>query len=202
MTNQFQKAAKALPCCCCYQTSSSRGPDFHRSFKWHLNQYIYRQPCRPAATDGLAQADDHMRLIKSTIKASFPNITGAVTATQAELNTMDGITATTAELNTMDGITATTAELNILDGATITAANLNALTGVTSFANASALSNQTSPSLGGNLNTNGHAIQFGSWTIELDGTNLLFKYGGDTKIRMTSAGALDVEQDVTAFSGI
>ena len=156
----------------------------------------------PAATDGLAQADDHMRLIKSTIKASFPSITGAVTATQAELNTMDGITATTAELNTMDGITATTAELNILDGATITAANLNALTGVTSFANASALSTQTSPSLGGNLNTNGHAIQFGSWTIELDGTNLLFKYGGDTKIRMTSAGALDVEQDVTAFSGI
>ena len=156
----------------------------------------------PAATDGLAQADDHMRLIKSTIKASFPSITGAVTATQAELNTMDGITATTAELNTMDGITATTAELNILDGATITAANLNALTGVTSFANASALSTQTSPSLGGTLNTNGHAIQFGSWTIELDGTNLLFKYGGDTKIRMTSAGALDVEQDVTAFSGI
>ena len=156
----------------------------------------------PAATDGLAQADDHMRLIKSTIKASFPSVTGAVTATQAELNTMDGITATTAELNIMDGVTSTAAELNILDGATITAANLNALTGVTSFANASALSTQTSPSLGGTLNTNGNAIQFGSWTIELDGTNLLFKYGGDTKIRMTSAGALDVEQDVTAFSGI
>ena len=26
----------------------------------------------PVATDGLAQADDHMRLIKSTILASFP----------------------------------------------------------------------------------------------------------------------------------
>tara|TARA_B100001057_G_C22690961_1_gene887745 strand:- start:368 stop:886 length:519 start_codon:yes stop_codon:yes gene_type:complete len=156
----------------------------------------------PAATDGLAQADDHMRLIKSTILATFPSITGAITATQAELNTMDGITATTVELNTMDGITATTAELNILDGCTITAANLNALSGVTNLANTTALSQQTSPSLGGNLNTNGNSIVFGSWTIELDGTNLLFKYGGDTKIRMTSAGALDVEQDVTAFSGI
>ena len=156
----------------------------------------------PAATDGLAQADDHMRLIKSTILATFPSITGAITATQAELNTMDGITATTAELNTMDGITSTTAELNILDGCTVTAANLNALSGITNFANSSALSTQTSPSLGGTLDTNGNAIQFGSWTIELDGTNLVFKYGGDTKIRMTSAGALDVEQDVTAFAGI
>ena len=40
----------------------------------------------PVATDGLAQADDHMRLIKATIKATFPNITGAVTVTQADLN--------------------------------------------------------------------------------------------------------------------
>lgn len=156
----------------------------------------------PAAVDSLAQADDHMRLIKSTIKATFPSITGAITATEAELNTMDGITATTAELNTMDGITATTAELNIMSGVTVTAANLNALAGVTNLSTSTQLSSQTSPSLGGNLNTNGHAIQFGSWTIELDGTNLLFKYGGDTKIRMTSAGALDVEQDVTAYSGI
>ena len=40
----------------------------------------------PASTDGLAQADDHIRLIKSTIKNTFPNVTGAVTATQAQLN--------------------------------------------------------------------------------------------------------------------
>jgi len=40
----------------------------------------------PVSTDPLAQADDHLRLIKSTIKATFPNITGAVTVTQADLN--------------------------------------------------------------------------------------------------------------------
>ena len=40
----------------------------------------------PASTDGLAQADDHIRLIKSTIKNTFPNITGPVTSTQAELD--------------------------------------------------------------------------------------------------------------------
>jgi microcystin-dependent protein len=41
----------------------------------------------PAATDALSAADDHIRLIKSTIKATFPNITGPVTSTQAVLNT-------------------------------------------------------------------------------------------------------------------
>jgi len=88
----------------------------------------------PVATDGLAQADDHMRLIKSTIKATFPNVTGAITATQAEVNALDGLTASTAELNILDGVTSTAAELNILDGVTSTAAELNILDGVTATA--------------------------------------------------------------------
>ena len=88
----------------------------------------------PVSTDGLAQADDHLRLIKSTIKASFPNISGAMNATQAELNVLDGITATTAELNILDGVTSTAAEINILDGVTSTTAELNILDGVTATA--------------------------------------------------------------------
>lgn len=55
-----------------------------------------------------------------------------LTATAAELNTLDGITASTAELNILDGVTATTAELNILDGVTATAAEINLLDGATS----------------------------------------------------------------------
>ena len=51
----------------------------------------------PVATDGLAAADDHMRLIKSTIKASFPGVTGAINATHTEINTVaDGDTAATS----------------------------------------------------------------------------------------------------------
>jgi microcystin-dependent protein len=41
----------------------------------------------PVATDGSGQGDDHIRLIKSALKATFPSITGAVTATHTELNT-------------------------------------------------------------------------------------------------------------------
>lgn len=40
----------------------------------------------PVASDPLALADDHLRLIKSTVKATFPNITGAVTVTHTDLN--------------------------------------------------------------------------------------------------------------------
>jgi hypothetical protein len=40
----------------------------------------------PAASDAINTADDHLRLIKSAIKATFPNITGPVTKTQAEIN--------------------------------------------------------------------------------------------------------------------
>ena len=59
----------------------------------------------PVATDGLAQADDHLRLIKSTVKSTFPNVTGAISTTQAELNKLDGATASTAELNYVTGVT-------------------------------------------------------------------------------------------------
>jgi len=46
-------------------------------------------------------------------------------------------------------------------------------------------------------------LALGNWTIEVDGSNnLLFKYSGDTKVRVTSAGALDVEDDITAVAGI
>jgi len=40
----------------------------------------------PLATDPLSEGDNQLRLIKSVLKASLPNITGAMTATQAQLN--------------------------------------------------------------------------------------------------------------------
>lgn len=40
----------------------------------------------PASTDALSQADDHLRLLKSTLKATFPNVTGAITGTHTAIN--------------------------------------------------------------------------------------------------------------------
>ena len=40
----------------------------------------------PASTDAKSDGDNHLRLIKSTVKATFPNVTGAVTKTHTQLN--------------------------------------------------------------------------------------------------------------------
>lgn len=49
--------------------------------------YIHElEVTNPASNDALAQADDHLRLIKSTLKNTFPKLDGPVTATSAELN--------------------------------------------------------------------------------------------------------------------
>ena len=47
----------------------------------------------PTGADAKSTADDHLRLIKSTVKATFPNITGAVNPTHTELNFVDGVTS-------------------------------------------------------------------------------------------------------------
>lgn len=47
----------------------------------------------PRGTDAKSAGDDHIRLLKATIKATFPNITGAVTPTQVELNHVAGVTS-------------------------------------------------------------------------------------------------------------
>ena len=66
--------------------------------------------------------------------ADAPTALGTLglTATAAEINTLDGITSSTAELNILDGVTATAAELNVLDGITATTTELNYTDGVTS----------------------------------------------------------------------
>jgi hypothetical protein len=46
-------------------------------------------------SDPKSQGDDHLRLIKATLLNTFPNITGAVNATQAELNRLVGVTGVT-----------------------------------------------------------------------------------------------------------
>jgi len=145
----------------------------------------------PVATDGLAQADDHLRLIKSTLKSTFPSITGAVSTTQAELNVLDGITSSTSELNVLDGITATTAELNFTDGVT---SNIQ-----TQIDLKSPLAD---PTFTGTLNAptaNVTTVDLGDWTITQSGTDLVFSHSGTARFKLSSAGALTVEGDVTAF---
>ncbi len=47
----------------------------------------------PAAGDNVSEGDDHIRGIKNVLKTTFPNIDGAVNATDTELNYVDGVTS-------------------------------------------------------------------------------------------------------------
>lgn len=64
------------------------------------------------STDKVQTLDDHVRLIKSTLKTTFPNVNGAMTSSDEELNILDGATLSTAELNILDGVTLTAAQIN------------------------------------------------------------------------------------------
>lgn len=44
------------------------------------------EPTYPLQEDGMGQGDDHFRNIKKAIKATFPNINGAITGTVAQIN--------------------------------------------------------------------------------------------------------------------
>lgn len=44
----------------------------------------------PTSGDPVSQADDHIRLVKNTVKATFPNINAAVTPTPTQLNRVTG----------------------------------------------------------------------------------------------------------------
>lgn len=51
------------------------------------------------ATDPVSQGDDHIRLIKSVLLNSFPNVDGAVNFTPTEANYLDGLTGVTGSGN-------------------------------------------------------------------------------------------------------
>ena len=83
----------------------------------------------PTGTDARSQGDDHIRLVKSAVGATFPNIAGAMTATHTELNKMDGYTGTTAELNYNDVPTLGTVEAS----KTVTADAVGTVSGSTAI---------------------------------------------------------------------
>jgi hypothetical protein len=63
----------------------------------------------PVSSDAPSAGDDHLRLIKATILATFPGVAGAVTPTHTELNYVDGVTsAIQTQLNALASVTQNT----------------------------------------------------------------------------------------------
>ena len=62
----------------------------------------------------------------------------------------------------------------------------------------------TTPQLGGDLDTNGNSVNFGAsgWSIALSGSDLVFSYNGTDKVKFASDGEIVTVDDVTAFGTI
>jgi len=156
-------------------------------------------PTNPASTDGLAQADDHIRLLKITLTNTLPNLSGAVSATQAELNVLDGITSSTSELNVLDGITATTAQLNFTAGVTSSIqTQMDTKAPLASPTFTGTLVTPTADITTANVTT----VDLGDWTVTQTGTNLVFSTGGVGKMKLDASGNLTVVGNVTGFGSI
>ena len=137
----------------------------------------------PTTSDNVAQGDDHLRLLKSTIKASFPNVTGAVTATHTAMNTASTHYVPSGALTAYAGSSAPTGWL-LADGAAVsrtTYATLFAAVGTT-FGAGDGSSTFNLPNIGGR-------------TIagkESSASNLTSTYGPDGATLGATGGAQSV----------
>lgn len=70
-----------------------------------INQLV---AANPGGSDRLQQGDDHIRLIKATLKATFPNLTGAMTLSQDFLNRLESLIVPVGLIAPFSGETAPT----------------------------------------------------------------------------------------------
>lgn len=135
----------------------------------------------PTAADPKNQGDDHIRLIKSCLLATLPNITGTMNASSDELNYMVGCTQNVEDR--FDGLDATKADLNS-PALTGTPTTPTANTGDTGTQIASldfVIATALSASLPGQT---GNAGKF----ISTDGTNGFWSASLDTSIVKPAVG--------------
>ena len=120
----------------------------------------------PTSSDNISDGDNHIRLLKSTVKATFPNVTGAVSGTHTAINSAVTAANAATNANTASTIVKRDASGNFGAGTVTAALSGNATTATTlqtartiggvSF-NGSANINLPGVNTSGNQNTSGNA---------------------------------------------
>jgi len=148
------------------------------------------------------------------------NLSDLTNASTARTNLGLGTAATTASTDYVAASAVSTFGGTLIDDADASTARTTlglgtaATTASTAYATAaqgtladSALQDvvdDTTPQLGGDLDTNGNSVDFGAsgWSIALSGSNLVFSYNGTAKVKFASNGEIVTVDDVTAFGTI
>jgi|TARA_B100000035_G_scaffold308245_1_gene312609 hypothetical protein len=126
----------------------------------------------------------------TTINSALDTIVDAANGTSGTIApdlttlTINGtdVTSTAAELNVLDGVTSTAAELNLLDGSV-----------------ANTVVNSKAVVYGSSGEVQATTVDLGDWTITQSGSDLKFSYQGTARFKLSSAGALTVENNITAY---
>lgn len=145
----------------------------------------------PTATDTVAQADDHLRLIKATLLATFPNVTGAITVDQATLNGFDARITALEAIDTIPsgtrmlfqqtaaptGWTKITTEddkaLRVVSGTASTGGSVAFTSAFAAQSVAGTIANTVSGNVGGRTLTNSHLPNNWYWNSSTPGGDRL-----------------------------
>ena len=140
------------------------------------------------------------------ISVTKPTVGGSEDTWGATVNT--GLDTIVDALNGTSGTVAPNLSTLTVGGVnvTATATELSYSAGVTSAIQTQIDTKQTqidtkaplaSPTLTGTATV--ATVSFGDWTIVQSGTDLVFSHSGTARLKLSSAGALTAEGDVTAF---
>jgi hypothetical protein len=154
----------------------------------------------PTASDLKSEGDDHIRLVKAVVKATFPSFGGAVTTTHTALNYLTA--AATADASGQVGIgmapVASTATLQIAGTSALSFGSASWMLGYGLGAGGGqtgVIGGATSPYYGVNMAT---FAGMGGSGVGLHGNSgLLFSTSGIERARITGSGVLYVGLDAT-----
>lgn len=171
--------------------------------------YIHQlDSANPLGSDPIAAGDDHLRLIKAAIKATFPNITGPVNLTQADINDLlekSGGTMTGALVlagnaaNALEAVPKQQLDAVIASLATMSAQNANAVAITGGSINGTAIGGSTAAAVTGTTVTANTSFVVGPWSITSESGKLVFRHNNVVRGSLDSSGNFTVTGNVTGF---
>lgn len=146
-----------------------------------------------------------------TVTLTKPTVGGSENTWGTTINTalddvvdlFNGVTESTPDLTVASwsisgtSVTSTAAELNLLDGSVAnTVVNSKAVVYGSAGEITATTANATTVTA---TTVNATTVDLGDWTITQSGSDLKFAYQGTDRFKLSSAGALTVEDNVTAY---
>ena len=159
----------------------------------------------PTSSDPVSQGDDHLKLIKSTLKNTFPNVTGAVTTTHAEINLLNNATnaatnSTLVKRNSSGAASFSTVYATTLTG-TLSSAAQTSVTSVGALNGGSITSGFGSINTGSSSISTSGSLTAGSVTVDsvkINGNNI--GHTSDSDLISLSSGSVSVAGSFAAQS--